>query len=220
MSKDRRWIDSRLGNLSEAHYVSITFEFQKKDTRDDTITHQKSGDELMCPVVAAINIVHRLRSYDIDPEAWPDTELCTFLDSTGITSIDSNAVLMKIREGVKSLGKDKLGFTEDEVGTHSNRSGGAMGMALAGTPTYIIMLMGRWSSDSFLRYIRKQVVQLSHGISSSMIKLDDFFTVPSTFLNGDSDISSRNRNAMSTTNSFNGSSANMRRGLHPAFHLG
>jgi len=59
-----RFFDEYNRDISqEYHYlhlattVAITFEFQKKDVRDDTISHQKSGDTLgsceMCPVRAA-----------------------------------------------------------------------------------------------------------------------------------------------------------------------
>jgi hypothetical protein len=40
-----------------------------------------------------------------------------------------------------------------------------MAMFLAKVPVYTIMLLGRWSSDDFLRYIRKQVKEFSKGIS-------------------------------------------------------
>mmetsp|Transcript_28009 Transcript_28009/g.50719 ORF Transcript_28009/g.50719 Transcript_28009/m.50719 type:complete len:105 (-) Transcript_28009:359-673(-) len=64
------------------------------------------------------------------------------------------------------------------MGTHSIRSGAAMAMHLANVPVYTIMLVGRWSSDAFLRYIRKQVQEFSVGISNRMIALPDFFTIP------------------------------------------
>ena len=35
---------------------------------------------------------------------------------------------------------------------------------------YLIMLMGRWSSNPFLCYIRKQVERFSHNVSAKMIK--------------------------------------------------
>jgi hypothetical protein len=137
-----------------------------------------------------------------------------------ISQISSSVVLQKIRSAVKSLGKDKLGFTADEVGTHSNRSGGAMGMYLTGTPVYTIMLMGRWSSDAFMRYIRKQVLDMSHGISSKMITYEEFYTIPDFVHNAaDGDLRTRKKNNLATTSSFSGSHANMRRGTHPAFHL-
>jgi hypothetical protein len=47
-----------------------------------------------------------------------------------------------------------------------------MAMYLGEVPVYIIiiMMLGRWSSDAFLRYIRKQVEQFSHNVSKKMIK--------------------------------------------------
>ena len=44
--------------------------------------------------------------------------------------------------------------TEPNLNTHSFRIGGASALAEAGVPEYVIQAMGRWSSDSFLRYIR------------------------------------------------------------------
>jgi hypothetical protein len=36
------------------------------------------------------------------------------------------------------------------------------------------MLVGRWSSTAFLKYIWKQVQEFSHGISSKMIEIQSF----------------------------------------------
>jgi hypothetical protein len=55
-----------------------------------------------------------------------------------------------------------------------------MAMYLAGVPVFMIMLLGRWSSDAFLHYIRKQVKEFSKGISIKMIQNENFFTIPST----------------------------------------
>jgi len=49
--------------LSSANCVSITFEFQKRDTKNDTITQHRSGDSLLCPVQIWAKIVTRIRSY-------------------------------------------------------------------------------------------------------------------------------------------------------------
>jgi hypothetical protein len=81
------------------------------------------------------------------------------------------------------LGPDVLGFTPDQIGLHSARSGAAMAMFLAGIPVFTIMLMGRWSSDAFLRYIRKQVKEFSLGVSSKMIQNENFFTIQNTMTN-------------------------------------
>jgi hypothetical protein len=56
--------------------VSLTFEWQKKDTRDNTITHQKSndeiGDKIMCPVRAAAESVHYHYNSGIPHDKFPD----------------------------------------------------------------------------------------------------------------------------------------------------
>ena len=74
------------------------------------------------------------------------------------------------RDLVCAIGEDKLGFKAEQVGTHSQRSGAAMAMYLGECPVYTIMMIGRCSSDAFLRYIRKQVEQFSHNFSRRMIR--------------------------------------------------
>jgi len=89
-------------------------------------------------------------------------------------------ILKRLRLAATTLGADVLGFTAKEIGLHSARSGAAMAMYLAHVPVFTIMLLGRWSSDAFLRYIHKQVKEFSTGISAKMVQHDHFFTVPST----------------------------------------
>ena len=83
-----------------------------------------------------------------------------------------------LRAAVLVIGEAKLGFKAGEVGTHSLRSGAAMAMHLAEIPVYTIMIMGRWSSDAFLKYIRKQVAQFSQNIAKRMYNTQHFVHVP------------------------------------------
>jgi hypothetical protein len=87
-------------------------------------------------------------------------------------------LLKKLRMATTAVGPDTLGFTAKEIGLHSARSGAAMAMYLAHIPVFTIMLLGCWSIDA-LRYIRKQVKELSNGVSSKMITKETFFTIPS-----------------------------------------
>jgi hypothetical protein len=222
-NNNNRDISSNINLLSEATTVSITFEFQKRDIRNDIISHQKSGDKVgsgeMCPVRAAAEVIKRLYSYNIPSNKIKGTPINFIKLGSMSYTIPSSLFLLKFRAAVKQLGHKKLGFHPEEVGTHSNHLGGAMGMFLAGTPVYTIMLMGRWSSDAFIRYLRKQVLSLSHGIANKMLTFKEFYTVPDfiyTAANGDLRI--RNNTNLASTQSFNGSHANMQRGLHPAFH--
>ena len=74
-------ITNKIDELEDAISVSLTFEFQKKDIRNEneTISHQKSGDKLvlghMCPVKEAVNIVRRIHSYGLPSEKFPDTQI-------------------------------------------------------------------------------------------------------------------------------------------------
>ena len=53
-----------------------------------------------------------------------------------------------------------------------------MAMYLGECPVYTIMMIGRWSSDAFLRYIRKQVEQFSHNVSRIMIRFQFHLHIP------------------------------------------
>ncbi len=69
-------------------------------------------------------------------------------------------ILARLRLAAASIGLEELGFTPSQIGLHSARSGAAMAMYLAGVPIFTIVLLGRWSSDAFMRYIHKQVREL------------------------------------------------------------
>lgn len=173
--KNRKELDHIDKLLHEADTVSITFEFQKKDTKNDTITQHKSTDTLLCPVKVWARIIKRLLEHN---DTNPDTTVNTFYSENKTYKITGTQLLKQLRRATKAIGKDNLGFTEDQIGLHSARSGAAMAMYLAGIPVYIIMLVGRWSSDAFLLYIRKQVQEFSRDISQKMIKNENFFTIP------------------------------------------
>ena len=162
-------------NLAMADTVSITFEFQKSDERHETITMHRSGDTSLCPVRAWAAVIQRIRSY---PNTDPSTTVNTILVDNKLARISSSTMLSKLRSAVRTLGETKLGFKAEDIGTHSLRSGAAMAMYLADVATFTIMMIGRWSSDAFLRYIRKQVEQFSHNVSIKMIRNENFFTTP------------------------------------------
>jgi hypothetical protein len=165
--------------LSSAKCVSITFELQKRDAKDDTITQHRSGDKLLCPVIVWASIVKRIRSYK-NSISTTMVNTYQFANSEKFHSFTGTELLKRLRFATTLIGHNTLGFTANDVGLHSARSGAAMAMYLAHIPVFTIMLLGRWSSDAFLRYSRKQVKEFSSGISSKMIQHEHFFTIPST----------------------------------------
>jgi len=172
--KRNRVIPHDSPHLHNAHTVTLTFEYQKKDLRDDSVTQSRSGDPVLCPVQAAAAVVRRLLS----DGATPDTFLCTYRAESGMCcSVDSKAALQILRSFIATIDSN-YGIQPTDVGLHSLRASAAMAMYLNEVPVYTIMLLGRWSSDAFLRYIRKQVTEFSNNVSRRMIRNAVYHHVP------------------------------------------
>ena len=77
----------------------------------------------------------------------------------------SKELIDAIDAAAASIGYGILGLEPGDLGTHSLCSGTAMAMYLDEVPVFTIMMIGRWSSDAFLKYIRKQVELFSNNIS-------------------------------------------------------
>ena len=92
------------------------------------------------------------------------------------TTITSQMTTNSLRAGTLSFCEEILGFSHKEVGTHSIRSGFAMELYLAKVYPETIMIMRRWASSAFLRYIRIQVSDISKGISTLMTNHHAFYT--------------------------------------------
>jgi hypothetical protein len=163
--------------LHIADCVSITFEFQKRDSKGDVITPHKSKDPLLCPVKIWAKIIRRLTSYPNHTQSSP-INMFQFCDGS-LHCFSGKDLLSRIRLVAASIGKDELGFSPEDLGLHLARSGAAMAMFLAGVPVFTIMLLGRWSSDAFLRHIQQQVQEFSKGVSDKMISNEHFFTISS-----------------------------------------
>jgi hypothetical protein len=71
-----------------------------------------------------------------------------------------------------------LGYSHEEIGTRSIRSGAAMSLAVQGGHTdEKIRILGRWKSLAFLTYIRPQVLEWSGGMAADMAKTKSFTDV-------------------------------------------
>ncbi len=86
-----------------------------------------------------------------------------------IDHITSEQISNALKDAVSAIGEDSLHIAATDIGTHSIRSGAAMAMFLGKCPVFLIMMIGRWSSDAFLRYIRKQVKEFNHDVSWKML---------------------------------------------------
>jgi hypothetical protein len=125
-----------------------------------------SGDITLCPVRAAAAIVRRIQSY---PGANNDTPVSAFWRYDSIDHITSKQITNALKDAVSAIGEDSLHIASNKIGTHSICSGAAMAMFLGKCPVFLIMMIGRWSSDAFLCYIRKQVEEFNHNVSRNML---------------------------------------------------
>ena len=147
---------------------------QKNKHKEADITMHRSNNEL-CPVKAWGEITKRILSYK-------NTNLDTTVNYVQINGkpayVNAKDVMNLIRFTVAVIGKEKLGFAPEDVGTHSIRSSFAMFLHLQKVDPDRIMLQGRWRSRAFLDYIRPQVEAFSKGLSTIMTSSNDFYTIP------------------------------------------
>lgn len=161
--------------LHTADSVSITFETQKNERKFDTITQWRTSDTTLCPVKQWASLVARIAAYPGANEATPVSAVWRYNQLSHITA---DEVTNTLRDAVKAHGEDDLRIYQNEIGTHSIRSGAAMAMYLGGVPVFAIMMIGRWSSDAFMKYIRKQIEEFTFDVSSKMLTMQHFRHVP------------------------------------------
>jgi hypothetical protein len=162
--------------LHLADSVSVTFPYQKKDVKDDVVSQMNNRHPRLNPVVIAAGIVRRILAFSDNEE----TPIYKYQRQDGkIGDVESGGARHFLRSFIRDFIDYKaLGIILEDVGMHSIRTSAAMAMFLAEVPVYIIMLLGRWSSDAFLLYIRKSVVEFSHDISTKMIQRRLFYSAP------------------------------------------
>ncbi len=173
--KDRHLLSASSDNLELADSDAITFEMQKNDMKHETVIHGRTDNANLCPVLQWARLVHRIWTY---PGVTEDTPVCTIGHHGRLKQITSRHTITALCAACASIGSAKLGFEPSEIGTYLLRSGAAMEMYLADILVYTIMLIGRWSSDAFLKYIQKQVKQFSKHLSKQMIQFRSFQTIP------------------------------------------
>jgi hypothetical protein len=154
-----------------AFYVSITFESQKNNVKNEKITQQRSNDATLCPVRTWAETVSRIRSY---PKTNDDTPVNYYVDGKSASHFSQKSLNIFLRETVKQKPHLHFGYDHTTIGTHSIRSGAAMALYLADAPPHKIMLLGRWCSDAFLLYLRPEVLSSFSSLSSNMVQTEDF----------------------------------------------
>lgn len=202
--------DPRL--LERYEFVTVTWRNQKNGKRLDSRTQRRTGDPCLCPGLRFGRAIQRvLRTV---PNATPHTLVCALYNNTTQQTdhLQDEFTLNLLRSTCAMFGgKSTFGFHPHEIGNRSIRSGAAMALFLKDHSTAKIMILGRWSSDAFLVYIRPQVLEWTNNMSRDMISFDSFLDV------GLYDIASTHDSRLRRkTIHLNGRSSTMQM---PTFHL-
>jgi hypothetical protein len=155
--------------------VSITFEHQKRDEKNNMITQESSGDSVLCPVRFAARLVWQIWSYKGTDS---NTHISAYISNRKVDHVTSNQVINSLKDVVSAMGESCLGISKTDIGTHSIRLGVATAMYLGKCPVYTIMLVGWWSGNAFLHYIQEEVMEFSHNISKKMLSFKHYQHIP------------------------------------------
>jgi hypothetical protein len=172
-------------DMAAADTVSLTFRTQKNGEKGTTVTQHRTtgtamGGAKICPVASFARLVARVRRYNPDEPEWKDETrrpISLVAVPGGHAMVTSNQILHHLRAAALQYGERRLGFSVSKIGTHSIRAGAATAMFLAGVPAETIQLIGRWRSQTFLRYIRIQVQLLTKGVATEMTANPEFLTI-------------------------------------------
>jgi hypothetical protein len=103
--KDGKLIEHNDPHLEFLDCISITFEMQKKDKKNDTITQMASGGVNMCPVRMGASIVQRIQSYE---GANNDTPISTIWHFNRINPLTSKQVIVAMKDAIQAISEDIL----------------------------------------------------------------------------------------------------------------
>ena len=163
--------DAPLEVLLSATGCTICLENQKNGVKNQTLYHDRSGDPSLCPVRSMAHLVYQLRHKPVD------TPLGTYYDGGSAYSVNDSAVLAMIRLAAARDQLDSMGYDLSRIGTHSLRAGGAVRLKLAGEDDSIIKKLGRWSSETYAKYIQPHIGPLTAGRAARMASSLRYYNV-------------------------------------------
>ena len=99
----------------------------------------------------------------------------TFQVNNRLVQITSEEVRRHLRRKILLLDPLQHHYKIQRIGTHSIRTSFANILHSVGISKTTVMLIGRWASDAYLRYLRYNLADFSKHISKQMVKSDNLF---------------------------------------------
>ena len=154
-----------LPTLLTAVEATMRIPNQKNGVKGQCIHNECTGNEFS-PVKCLARRVHHIMSR----EGNQDMEIYKYKHPTRNQwhYISPTQINAEIKQQAKAIGLYNLGYTPNDVSSHSLRAGGAMAMHLNKIDILTIRKMGRWKSDTFLCYIHDQISAFAAGVSTQM----------------------------------------------------
>jgi hypothetical protein len=164
------WKENRLlahtltqAELLEADAVTINLENQKNGDKGAVVHHSSSGDSTFDPVKSMARLVFAIQSL---PES---TQLGSFQEEgKPVQCINAQDIIRAVRLAAAADNLSAAGFSMSRIGSHSLRSGGAVNLRLNGYDKDMIKKLGRWSSDTYLKYIQSSIGEITQGVAAKM----------------------------------------------------
>ena len=152
--------------LLAASSVHLTFTTQKNAVRGEVIAQGRSGDGFFCPVKAAARRLIHLRSI----QAPTNTPVHHHRTNEGrLKGVASKDITTLLRQSIQVVGP-RYGVRAGDTNARALRASGAMALMNAQVDTDAIRLIGRWQSDSMLRYLHAQALPNIHSHARSMMR--------------------------------------------------
>ena len=102
-------------NLHYADTLTVTFENQKSDERNESVTMHRTGDKFMCQVIALANIVKIICTY---PKTSVASQINLLLIGRRIHEMKSPQMVEKLCSAGRLVTEENLDFSVMEIGTH------------------------------------------------------------------------------------------------------
>jgi hypothetical protein len=160
--------------IESASAVSYTFTTQKNANKNEVLMHGRSTDRLCCPVTATIRriLYHRRHS---TPHSAP---IASYYTPTGRRSpLRSNDVTDTLRNATAAT-QHLTGLSPKDITAKSLRAGGAMALLCGKVDHNLIQILGRWHSDSMVRYLHLQAKPVMQGFASKMFNHGSYSFLP------------------------------------------
>jgi Phage integrase family len=157
--------NSELATLLTAAEATIRIPNQKNGVKGQCI-HHDCTDLPHSPVKSLARRVHHILSN----KGTSSTNIFCYTHplKVGWQTITSQHINNTLKQAAGEIGLYLLGYTFNDISSHSLRAGGAMAMHLNGVDANTIRKMGRWKSDTFLMYIHEQISAFATGVSTKM----------------------------------------------------